>query len=93
MFYNSVIDYWKENTETVFKKQRDIDIAYSIIDLMDRVEVLKSLIKKLLYILLREISGAKTQHITKVLNTMKSHYKEPRETMGHRRSHRTTKIK
>ena len=46
MFYNSVIDYWKENTETVFKKQRDIDIAYSIIDLMDRVESIEIFNKK-----------------------------------------------
>jgi len=75
MFYNSVIDYWKENTETVFKKQRDIDIAYSIIDLMDRVESIEIFNKKALYILLREISGAQTQHITKVLNVMRNHFK------------------
>jgi|TARA_B100001094_G_scaffold82299_1_gene78545 hypothetical protein len=75
MFYNSVIDYWKTNTETVFKKQRDIDIAYSIIDLMDRVESIEIFNKKALYILLREISGAQTQHITKVLNVMRNHFK------------------
>ena len=75
LFYNSIIDYWQENIEKVFKKQRDIDIAYSILDLMDRVESIEIFNKKALYILLREISGAQTQHITKVLNVMRNHFK------------------
>jgi len=75
MFYNSIIDYWQENTEKVFKKQRDIDIAYSILDLMSRVESIEIFNKKALYILLREISGAQTQHITKVLNVMRNHFR------------------
>jgi hypothetical protein len=41
---------------------------------MSRVDSIEIFNKKALYILLRELSGAKTQHITKVLNTMKSHY-------------------
>ena len=41
---------------------------------MSKVDTIEIFNKKALYILLREISGAKTQHITKVLNTMKNHY-------------------
>ena len=67
----------------VFKKQRDIDIAYSILDLMDRVESIEIFNKKALYILLREISGAQTQHITKVLNIMRTHFK----TLNHQWEH------
>ena len=74
-FFKSIIEYWEQNIDVVFKKQRDIRIAYSIIELMSRVDAIEIFNKKALYILLREISGAKTQHITKVLNTMKSHYK------------------
>ena len=74
IFFDSVIEYWNNNVDQVFKKQRDINIAYSILELMSKVDTIEIFNKKALYILLREISGAKTQHITKVLNTMKSHY-------------------
>ncbi len=74
-FFNSVIDYWEENIDKVFKKERDIKIAYSIIELMSRVDSIEIFNKKALYILLREISGHNTQHITRVLNVMRGHYK------------------
>ena len=74
LFFESIIEYWNNNVDQVFKKQRDINIAYSILELMSKVDTIEIFNKKALYILLREISGAKTQHITKVLNTMKSHY-------------------
>ena len=50
-------------------------IALSIIELMDRVGSIEIFNKKALYILLREISGYQTQHITRVLNVMRGHYK------------------
>lgn len=74
-FYNGVIEYWDSNINKVFKKQRDINIAHSILDLMTRVDSIEIFNKKALYILLREISGSQTQHITKVLNVMRTHYK------------------
>ena len=74
-FFNSVINYWEENIDKVFKKERDIKIAYSIIELMSRVDSIEIFNKKALYILLREISGHNTQHITRVLNVMRGHYK------------------
>lgn len=74
-FFNSVIDYWEENITKVFKKERDIKISYSIIELMSRVDSIEIFNKKALYILLRELSGHSTQHITRVLNIMRGHYK------------------
>ena len=74
-FFNSVIEYWEDNVNKVFKKDRDIMIAYSIIELMSRVDSIEIFNKKALYILLREISGHNTQHITRVLNVMRGHYK------------------
>ena len=73
-FFESVMEYWNVTIEKEFKKQRDIDIAYSILNLMSKVNSIEIFNKKALYILLREISGAETQHITKVLNVMKKHY-------------------
>ena len=84
MFYNSIINYWQDNIEKVFKKQRDINIAYSILDLMSRVESIEIFNKKALYILLREISGAQTQHITKVLNVMRNHYRSLNQQWEHK---------
>ena len=74
-FFNAVVDYWEENITVVFKKERDITIAFSIIELMSRVGSIEIFNKKALYILLREISGYQTQHITRVLNVMRTHYK------------------
>ena len=74
LFFNSIIQYWEENIDKTFKKDRDKRIAWSILELMDRVDTIEIFNKKALYILLREISGVKTQHITKVLNVMKGHY-------------------
>ena len=68
------MEYWENNIDKVFKKDRDKKIAYSILELMDKVDTIEIFNKKALYILLREISGARTQHITKVLNVMKGHY-------------------
>jgi hypothetical protein len=74
-FFNAVVSYWEENINLVFKKERDVTIAFSIIELMDRVGSIEIFNKKALYILLREISGYQTQHITRVLNVMRGHYK------------------
>lgn len=74
-FFNAVVDYWEDNITVVFKKERDITIALSIIELMSRVGSIEIFNKKALYILLREISGYQTQHITRVLNVMRTHYK------------------
>ena len=65
---------WRSNITRVFKKDRDLSIAWSVIELMSKVDSIEIFNKKALYILLREISGAKTQHITKVINTMKTHF-------------------
>lgn len=73
-FFEGIISYWDSNIDRVFKKDRDKTIANSILELMSKVDTIEIFNKKALYILLREISGAKTQHITKVLNTMKNHY-------------------
>jgi hypothetical protein len=75
LFFKKVIEYWEDNITKVFKKERDIKIAWSILELMDKVQSIEIFNKKALYILLREISGAKTQQITRVLNVMRTHFK------------------
>ena len=60
----------------MFKKQRDIRIAYSIIELMKRIDDIENFNKKSLYILIREMADVNTSHITSVVNVMKKYYKK-----------------
>ena len=70
---NQLIVYWENNIDKLFKKQNDLDIANSIIELFRKCDRLESFNKKMLYLYVREMASCKTQHITKVLNKMKDY--------------------
>jgi hypothetical protein len=70
-FLDLMIDYWDNNVETLFKKQRDQNIAFAVVELFRRRESLENFNKKALYLYIREMTGCKTQYITKVVNKMK----------------------
>ena len=71
-----VIKYFEENIHIIFKKERDINIAYAIIELIKRKDEIENFNKKALYILIREMTNVETSHITKVTNTMKKQYRK-----------------
>ena len=73
-FIKLMVDYWEINIANVFKKKRDIDIAFAIVELFRNVGALEFFNKKALYLLIREMTGYKTQYITRVINRMQSHY-------------------
>ena len=73
-FFKSMINYFETNINTIFKKKRDIDIAFSILELMKKSNDIENFNKKALYILIREMTGVETVHITHVTNIMKKHY-------------------
>ena len=73
-FVDDMVGYWDENLTKLFRKKRDIQIADAVIELFKRRGDLENFNKKALYIMIREMTDVKTQHITKVVNTMKSHY-------------------
>ena len=66
-----MIRYFNYKIPTMFKKKRDKDIAYAIVELLIRVDDIENFNKKALYILIREMTGSKTQHITRIVNVMK----------------------
>jgi hypothetical protein len=66
-----MVKYWEENVTKLFTKKRDLDIAYGIIHLFKNQDRIDLFNKKYLYLCIREISGCKTQQITKVINKMK----------------------
>jgi len=70
-FSKNMVTFWDDNLTRIFKKDRDISIADSIIELFRRAENIENYNKKALYLLIRERTGYKTQHITKVVNKMK----------------------
>lgn len=73
-FIKLLIDYFNSNLTKIFKKKRDIDIASCVLMLMESYDKLENFNKKNLYILVREMSGQRAQHITSVINKMKDIY-------------------
>jgi len=73
-FIKIIVEYWEKNIPFVFKKRRDMDIAQAVIELLSNVSSLEFFNKKALYLLIREMTGHKTQYITRVLTKMQMHY-------------------
>ena len=68
------IDYWTNNLTTVFKRKQDIDVANSVLYLMEQRQNIENFNKKALYIMIREMTNSNTQHITRVINVLKKHH-------------------
>ena len=75
-YMTQLVEYWKNNLTTVFKRKKDLDVANSVIELIDMRHNIENFNKKALYILIREMTGSNTQHITRVINVMKKHHWE-----------------
>ena len=73
---NEMVQYFDNNMNTIFKKDRDLRIGYAIVDLMKQREEIENFNKKALYILIREMTDVETAHITSVVNVLKKHYKK-----------------
>ena len=67
---------FEQNISTIFKKKRDLNVAYSIVELMKKIDDIENFNKKSLYILIREMTDVNTSHITSVVNVLKKHYKK-----------------
>ena len=75
-FFDLFIEYWDKNLAKKFPKTRDRYIADAVIDLFRYRHNIENYNKKALYILIRERTGVKTQHVTKVINIIKQRYVE-----------------
>ena len=73
-------DYWRNNLTTVFKRKKDLDVANAVVELIDMRDNIENFNKKALYILIREMTGSNTQHITRVINVMKKHHNKLQQT-------------
>jgi len=70
-FTDMFIRYWEHNVTKLFKKPRDIKIAYALLELLKRSDHIENFNKKALYVMLREITDEETSHITKVVKRMR----------------------
>lgn len=70
-FVDLMYSFWEIKIPQIFEKKRDLQIAYSIIELFRYIDVIDVFRKKTLYLMIREMTGYTGQHITPVLNKMK----------------------
>ena len=73
-FVRQMLDYWDNNITNIFRRQKDILVADAVLELFRRRENIENFNKKALYIMIREMTGSNTQHITRVVNQMKKYY-------------------
>jgi hypothetical protein len=66
-----MLEYWENNLTNVFRRQKDILVADAVLEMFRRRDNIENFNKKALYILIREMTGSKTQHITRIVNLMK----------------------
>jgi len=75
-FMDLFTNYMDNNLNTLFKKQADIQVADSVLELFKTRANIENFNKKALYIMIRDRTGVKTQYITRVVNIMKHAYIE-----------------
>ena len=69
-----MLEYWENNITNIFRRQKDILVADSVLELFRKRKNIENFNKKALYIMIREMTGSNTQHITRVVNQMKRYY-------------------
>ncbi len=75
-FIDSFVLHYDKVVDGKFKSIRDKRIAYATLKLFEDRKNIEIFNKKALYILIREMTNTKTQHITKVVNVIKVDFKE-----------------
>ena len=73
-FVDQMLEYWDNNITNIFRRQKDILVADSVLEIFRRRKNIENFNKKALYIMIREMTGSNTQHITRVINQMKKYY-------------------
>lgn len=75
-FMDTFSKVFEAHLSSIFTKQRDIQVADTILYLFKTRQNIENYNKKAIYILIRERTGANSQHITNVLNKVKKIYLE-----------------
>ena len=70
-FFDEMVQYLENNITTLFKRKKDLAVADSVLYLMKTRQMIENFNKKALYVLIREMTGSNTQHITRVINVIR----------------------
>lgn len=70
-FIKLMVEYLEDNIDKIYKKEQEKRIAYAVLEIFRKSDVIENFNKKALYLFIREMTNCKTQHITKVVNKMK----------------------
>ena len=75
LFVDELHRFWDTNLSNIFRRDKDIRVADSVLHIFRIKENIENFNKKALYILIREMTGSNTQHITRIINVMKKYNK------------------
>ena len=73
LFTDELVKFWEYNLTNIFRRDKDIRVADSVLHLFRIKQNIENFNKKALYILIREMTGSNTQHITRIVNVMKKY--------------------
>ena len=71
LFVGELHRFWDTNLTNIFRRDKDIRVADSVLHIFRIKDNIENFNKKALYILIREMTGSNTQHITRIINVMK----------------------
>ena len=75
LFVDELHRFWDVNLANIFRRDKDIRVADSVLHIFRIKDNIENFNKKALYILIREMTGSNTQHITRIINVMKKYNK------------------
>ena len=75
LFVDELHRFWDTNLTNIFRRDKDIRVADAVLHIFRIKDNIENFNKKALYILIREMTGSNTQHITRIINVMKKYNK------------------
>ena len=78
-FTTQFCEFLENNISFIFHRKKDMDVAYSLLYLMQNRHNIENFNKKYLYLQIREMTRSNTQHITRVVTEIKKYLKTLKE--------------
>ena len=75
LFVDELQRFWDTNLTNIFRRDKDIRVADAVLHIFRIKDNIENFNKKALYILIRQMTGYNTQHITRIINVMKKYNK------------------
>ncbi len=69
-------EYLENNISNIFTTKKYIDVAYSVLYLLQNLHNIENFNKKYLYLQIRVMTSSNTQHITRVITQLKKYFEE-----------------